>query len=162
MVPDEESKTNLVSIFQGTFMRLACEKQGSHVVETCWRQAEVKYKEAITQELLTSEQQLNGNFYGRIVLRNCGAQHFKRKDKTWHEKEQKAVRKRKFLEEILEEREHIEHTKKAKLVEDSKSRKFGREMAALGFTARGEDAVDSEEVCSNRTKYFSTSELFLF
>ena len=66
------------------------------------------------------------------------------------------------MEEILEEREHIEHTKKAKLVEDSKSRKFGREMAALGFTARGEDAVDSEEVCSNRAKHFSTSELFIF
>lgn len=143
-VPSEE-KHVLIEKLKGTFVRLACEKQGSHVVETCWRQAEVRYKEAITQELLLSEQQLNSNFYGRIVLRNCGVEHLKRKDKTWLEKEQKAVKKRKFLEEILEEREDIKHTKKAKLVKEGKSRKFGREMAALGFTASGENAVDSEE-----------------
>ena len=114
----------------------------------------MRYKEAITQELLFSEQQLNGNFYGRIVLRNCGVEHLKRKDKTWFEKEQKAVKKRKFLEEILEERQDIKHTKKVKLVEDGKSKNFGREMAALGFTASGENAVDSEEVCTNRTSIF--------
>lgn len=143
-VPSEK-KHVLIEKLKGTFVRLACEKQGSHVVETCWRQAEVRYKEAITQELLFSEQQLNGNFYGRIVLRNCGVEHLKRKDKTWLEKEQKAVKKRKFLEEILEERQDIKHTKKVKLVEDGKSKNFGREMAALGFTASGENAVDSEE-----------------
>ncbi|PFX35048.1 nucleolar protein 9-like [Stylophora pistillata] len=143
-VPSEK-KHVLIEKLKGTFVRLACEKQGSHVVETCWRQAEVRYKEAITQELLFSEQQLNGNFYGRIVLRNCGVEHLKRKDKTWFEKEQKAVKKRKFLEEILEERQDIKHTKKVKLVEDGKSKNFGREMAALGFTASGENAVDSEE-----------------
>lgn len=133
--------------FQGTFPKLACEKQGSHVVETCWRQAGVKYKEAITQELALSEQQLNGNFYGRIVLKNCGVEHFKRKDKTWYEKEQKAAKKRKLLEEILEERDDsAKHTKKAKLKEDNKFKKLAPEMATLGFTASGKYAADSEGV----------------
>ena len=111
----------------------------------------MKYKEAITQELALSEQQLNGNFYGRIVLRNCGVEHFKRKDKTWHEKEQKAAKKRKLLEEILEERDDAKHTKKAKLVQDNKFTKLAPEMAALGFTASGKHDADSEEVKTKKT-----------
>lgn len=140
-----EKKTPLH--FQGTFVKLACEKQGSHVVETCWRQAEVKHKEAITQELALSEQQLTSNFYGRIVLKNCGVEHFKRKDKTWHEKEQKAARKRKLIEEILEEREDsAKQNKKAKLKDDQTLTNLAPEMAALGFTASGRHAADSEGV----------------
>jgi len=140
-------------IFQGTFAKLACEKQGSHVVETCWRQAEVKHKEDITQELALSEQQLTSNFYGRIVLKNCGVEHFKRKDNTWHEKEQRAARKRKLLEEILEEREDsAKQNKKAKVKDDRKFSKLAPEMAALGFTASGKHAADSEGVRTAQAK----------
>ena len=100
--------------FQGTFAKL--EKQGSHVVETCWRQAEVNYKECIAHELALSKQQITSNFYGRLVSKNYGIKHFIRKDKTLHDKEQKAARKRKLLEEILEHREDsAKHNKKAKL-----------------------------------------------
>ena len=116
-------------------------------METCWRQAEVKYKEVITQELALSEQQLTSNFYGKIVLKNCGVEHFKRKDKTWHEKEQKAARKRRLLEEILEEREDSrKQNKKAKLNDEHKFTKLAPEMAVLGFTASGKHTADSEGV----------------
>ena len=116
-------------------------------METCWRQAEVKYKEAITQELAHSEQQLKGNLCGRIVLRNCGVEHFKRKDKTWHEREQKAAKKRKLLEEIFEERSDSV-AKKAKPTGETKFTQLAPEMAALGFTASGKHTGDSEEVRS--------------
>jgi len=141
-----EKKHMLIEKLKGTFPKLACEKQGSHVVETCWRQAEVKYKEAITEELSHSEQQLKGNMYGRIVLRNCGVEHFKRKDKTWPEGELKAAKKRKLLEEILEERgEAVVATKKAKPMSENNFTQLAPEMAALGFTATGKHAGDSEE-----------------
>lgn len=121
-------------------------------METCWRQAEVKYKEEITQELVLSEQQLNSNFYGRIVLKNCSVEHFKRKDKTWHEKEHKAARKRKLLEEIFEEREDIgKQNKKAKLKDEHKFTMLAPEMAVLGFTASGKHTADSEGVRSEKT-----------
>lgn len=107
----------------------------------------MKYKEAITEELANSEQQLKGNLYGRIVLRNCGVEHFKRKDKTWHEREQKATKKRKLLEEILEDRgQSTVATKKAKPVGENKFSQLAPEMAALGFTASGRHASDSEGV----------------
>lgn len=156
-----ENKHMLIDNLKGTFVKLACEKQGSHVVETCWRQAEVKHKEAITQELALSEQQLSSNFYGRIVLKNCGVEHFKRKDKTWHEKEQKAVRKRKLLEEILEEREDsAKQNKKAKLKDDQTFTNLAPEMAALGFTASGRHAADSEGESDSDGANESVSALF--
>ena len=107
----------------------------------------MKYKEAITQELALAEHQLKDNFYGKIVLRNCGVEHFKRKDKTWHEREQKAERKRKMIEEIFEERgESVVATKKAKPLGEKKFTQLAPEMAALGFTASGQHADDSNEV----------------
>ena len=122
-------------------------------METCWRQAEVNYKEGITQELALSEKQLTSDFYGRIVLKNCGVEHFKRKDKTWHEKEQKAARKRKLLEEILEEREDsAKQNKKAKLKDERKFTKLAPEMAVLGFTASGKHAAESEGVRTAQEK----------
>ena len=125
-------------------------------METCWRQAEVKYKEDITQELVLSEQQLTSNFYGRIVLKNCGVEHFKRKDKTWHEKEHKAARKRKLLEEIFEEREDIgKQNKKAKLKDKHKFTMLAPEMAVLGFTASGKHTTDSEGVRSEKKTLIS-------
>lgn len=118
-------------------------------METCWRNAEVKYKEAITQELAQSELKLKGNLYGRIVLRNCGVEHFKRKDKTWHERQQKAAKKRKLLDEILEERGDGAVTKKkAKPMEENRFAQLAPEMAALGFSASGKNAIDSQEVRS--------------
>ena len=107
----------------------------------------MKYKEAITRELAQSELQLKGNLYGRIVLRNCGVEHFKRKDKTWHEREQKAAKKRKLLEEILEERgDGAVIKKKAKPMEENRFAQLAPEMSALGFSVSGKQAVDSQEV----------------
>ena len=125
------------------------------MVETCWRQAEVKYKEAITRELADNEHQLKDNFYGKFVLRNCGVEHFKRKDKTWHEREQKVERKRKLLEEIFEERDELPaSTKRAKLATENKFAQLAPEMAALGFPAGGNHARDSGEVRSYCAPFF--------
>ena len=115
----------------------------------------MKYKEAITRELADNEHQLKDNFYGKFVLRNCGVEHFKRKDKTWHEREQKVERKRKLLEEIFEERDELPaSTKRAKPSTENKFAQLATEMAALGFPAGGNHAHDSGEVRSNCAPFF--------
>lgn len=134
---------------QGTYSKLSCEKGGSRVVEACWRNAEVNYKRAITEELALSEQQLKANFYGKFVLRNCGVEHFKRKDKSWHEQEQKAAKKMKLLEDILEERVDGTVTeKKSKPKAQTKFKHLAPQMAALGFTWNGKRALNFNEVRS--------------
>ena len=121
----------------------------------------MKYKEAITRELADNEHQLKDNFYGKFVLRNCGVEHFKRKDKTWHEREQKVERKRKLLDEIFEERDELSvSTKRAKPATENKFAQLAPEMAALGFPAGGNHAHDSGEVRSKIGPFFIFSILY--
>ena len=80
-------------------------------------------------------------------MKNCGVKQIKRKDKTWHDKEQKSARKRKPLEEILEQREDsAKQNKKAKLKDDCTFTKLAPEMAVFSFTASGKHTADSEKV----------------
>ena len=120
------------------------------MVDTCWREAEVKYKEKITAELAESESQLSNNFYGRIVLRNCSTEQFKRKNSLWLEKQDKAACKRKMFDEILGDESTTTKTKKTKDKAQDKSitsallqeqmSNYSSEMEALGF---GGDDKDS-------------------
>ena len=95
-------------------MKLATDKQGSHVIDTCWKHLDVAEKETITEELTASEQHLSRNFYGRIMLRNCGIEHYKKRSGDWNAREEKVLRKRKMLDEILKEEKETVVTKKAK------------------------------------------------
>lgn len=134
---------------QGTYSKLSCEKGGSRVVEACWRNAEVNHKKAITEELAQSEQQLKANFYGKFVLRNCGVEHFKRKDKSWHEQEQRTAKKMKLLEDILEERVDGAVTdKNSKPKAQTRFKQLAPQMAALGFTWSGKRAHNFKTVRS--------------
>lgn len=136
-----EQKHMFIEKMKGTYSKLSCEKGGSRVVEACWRNAEVNYKKAITEELAQSEQQLKANFYGKFVLRNCGVEHFKRKDKSWHEQEQRTAKKMKLLEDILEERVDGAVTdKNSKPKAQTGFKQLAPQMAALGFTWSGKRA----------------------
>jgi len=136
-----EQKHMFIEKMKGTYSKLSCEKGGSRVVEACWRNAEVSYKKAITEELAQSEQQLKANFYGKFVLRNCGVEHFKRKDKSWHEQEQRTAKKMKLLHDILEEPVDGAVTdKNSKPKAQTRFKQLAPQMAALGFTWSGKRA----------------------
>ncbi|XP_015776998.1 PREDICTED: nucleolar protein 9-like [Acropora digitifera] len=144
-----EQKHMFIEKMKGTYSKLSCEKGGSRVVEACWRNAEVNYKKAITEELAQSEQQLKANFYGKFVLRNCGVEHFKRKDKSWHEQEQRTAKKMKLLEDILEERVDGAVTdKNSKPKAQTGFKQLAPQMAALGFTWSGKRAQNFKTVRS--------------
>lgn len=119
------------------------------MVEACWRNAEVSYKKAITEELAQSEQQLKANFYGKFVLRNCGVEHFKRKDRSWHEQEQRTAKKMKLLHDILEEPADGAVTdKNSKPKAQTRFKQLAPQMAALGFTWSGKRAHNFKTVRS--------------
>ena len=109
----------------------------------------MNYKKAITEELAQCEHQLKANFYGKFVLRNCGVEHFKRKDKSWHEQEQRTAKKMKLLEDILEERVDGAVTEKnSKPKAQTKFKQLAPQMAALGFTWTGKRAHHFKTVSS--------------
>ena len=119
-------------------MKLSCDKQASHVVETCWSHVDKSHKELILQELLQDEHKLTKDFFGSKVIKKCGLEQFKRKKGNWNEREEKANKKRQMFDEIL----HEDESKKKKvkrmkeeLQERCSVKSYAAEMAVLGFDA---------------------------
>ena len=57
-------------------MHLACHKQGSYVVDTCYKNTGHKSRSDIAEELLSQEQKLRENFFGKHVFRNCDLENY--------------------------------------------------------------------------------------
>ncbi|KAJ2849848.1 Nucleolar protein 9 [Coemansia erecta] len=87
--------------FSGHYADLALDRCGSHIVDAAWKTADIAFKESIVQELLQKETQLQDSQFGRIMLRNCGAEHYKRRADQWRERERGLARKKHMFKDIL-------------------------------------------------------------
>ncbi|KAJ2521056.1 Nucleolar protein 9, partial [Coemansia sp. RSA 2049] len=90
--------------FSGHYADLALDKYGSHVVDAAWKTADIAFKESIVQELLQKETQLQDSRSGRIILRNCGIEYYKRRADQWRERERGLERKKHMFKDILGEK----------------------------------------------------------
>ena len=86
---------------QGRYITLSKSKHGSRLVESVWRHCTVSQKEAIVSELLASEEELSADFYGKFVLRNVNASHFKRKQNVWQTQQEMAGKRRELFQDII-------------------------------------------------------------
>lgn len=138
--------------FKGEFVKLSCDKQSSHVVETCWSHVDTSHKELILQELLQDEHKLAKDFFGSKVIKKCNLEQFKRKKCGWIEREEKANKKRQIFDKIIHEEERKK--KKTKGMKEEHQGKcavqsFAAEMAVLGFdtTKNPEDIKIEVQKC---------------
>ncbi|KAJ3208037.1 Nucleolar protein 9 [Entophlyctis luteolus] len=65
------AKKKLIYSLHTHFTHLAIDKYGSHVVDACWRAADIEAKERIAEELAKSKSMLEASFTGRFVFKNC-------------------------------------------------------------------------------------------
>eukprot|EP00037_Helgoeca_nana_P024873 m.266927 g.266927 ORF g.266927 m.266927 type:complete len:793 (-) comp26773_c0_seq1:155-2533(-) len=133
-----KKRGKLIAKMKGQFAELAATKFGSRVVDKCWAAAEIKRKETIATELLKEEDMLKDNYFGRLVLRNCKIDYFKRKQDGWVEDLNANDRKRKMFSEFLEpgaEEGSAEPSEKEKKHKARSKAKADPAMAALGFGA---------------------------
>lgn len=84
-------------------MPLCKDKHGSRVVDAVWRHSEVAKKEELAEILLTNEEELTGDFYGQIILRNCNISHYKKKQAAWQEQQRVTEKKRQLFQDIIED-----------------------------------------------------------
>ncbi|ORX54716.1 ARM repeat-containing protein [Piromyces finnis] len=96
-----KAKRKILHMFDGNYGEIACNRYGSHLVDKCWAVSDLKMKESIAEELLESERELNSNFHGKFVLRNCKIESFKRNRQEWIEHENGLERKKQMFEELL-------------------------------------------------------------
>lgn len=89
---------------------------------------------------------LKENYFGRLVLRNCKIDYFKRKQDDWAENINSNDRKRKMFEEFLDPaaakasakaEKQEKRDRKAEKKKEKAARKPDAAMAALGFGSAG-------------------------
>ncbi|EDO33027.1 predicted protein [Nematostella vectensis] len=148
----EKRKHKMINKLRGVFAKFAGDKQASHVVETCWREADMRHRAYITQELVDAEHSLMKDFYGRKVLKTCGVDASKVKKSGMGEDLDLGVRKRKMLNEILDDTKAVHKRKSPASKTDNGSAKYSVEMAILGFNAKDEKMQNNKEKKENKEK----------
>ena len=86
---------------KGHLATLACDKYGSHVVESVWKHSPLPTKNTMMEELQTAREKLESSQYGRMVVRTCRLNQFTRHREDWIKEEQSKTTKRSMFEEII-------------------------------------------------------------
>lgn len=102
---DIPSKGKLVKRLKGRFVDLSLSKFGSHIVDLCWSHSTIEMKEAMVQELAEKDRELQNNFHGKFIYRNCKVESYKSKKQEWRDKEESAQRKKEMFQELLKDEE---------------------------------------------------------
>jgi len=100
-------KMKLIKAMKGHYAKLAIDRCGSHIVEKCYKTANIKVKTLIAEELMTDEKKLDAEKYGKAVLIKCKIGQYKMKKEAWQDKASSIDKKRKMFEDILNEQDDI-------------------------------------------------------
>ena len=74
------------------------------MVDVLWRQSEVQRKQELAEQLITHEDDLYANYYGKIILRNCNISHYKKKQTAWQDVERATEKRRELFQDIIEDK----------------------------------------------------------
>ncbi|ORX85396.1 ARM repeat-containing protein [Anaeromyces robustus] len=127
-----KAKRKILHMFDGNYGQIACNRYGSHLVDKCWAVSDLKMKESIAEELLDNERELNSNFHGKFVLRNCKIENFKRNRQEWIEHEHGLERKKQMFEELLNDTP-TNNSKQEETNDIKGSNILDSELSVLGF-----------------------------
>lgn len=98
-------KLKLIRTMHGVYGKLAVDRCGSHIVEKCYKAADVNVKAMIADELVVDEKKLDAEKYGKAVLIKCKIGAYKMKKEAWTEKAASIDKKRKMFEDILNDQD---------------------------------------------------------
>ena len=79
----EKSREGLVKALRGELVGLATCKHGSRTLDTLWRHSSSKTRQAMVEELAYKVDQLNGNKFGKFLVRNWFISEYKRNKADW-------------------------------------------------------------------------------
>ncbi|XP_069112606.1 nucleolar protein 9-like isoform X2 [Argopecten irradians] len=97
----EKSRDLLFKRMKGTYMDVACDKNGSRTLDNMWKCATLTQKLMVAEELGRNEAKLQGDRFGFYVHKNCGIFHYKHRLQEWKEVQGQSQKKRKLFSEII-------------------------------------------------------------
>ena len=150
-------KQQFIDKYQGNYVKLSYNPFGAHVVESCFKSADITRKEKIATELLPVHQELLGDNNGKFVILNCKILQFNSKKETWLQNELQNQRKRKMFEDILEQEQQPttviaekKHKKHKILDEVDQLFKDAKEQRLAGKTAPA--VIETKKEKKRKTK----------
>ncbi|PIA18352.1 ARM repeat-containing protein [Coemansia reversa NRRL 1564] len=97
-----KTKRRVLEQFTEKFADLAVNKYGSHIVDACWNVADITFKEKILKEIIQREARVLDSPFGRIVMRNCGAEQYKRRADEWRQRVRNTEKRKRMFKDIID------------------------------------------------------------
>ncbi|KAJ2799812.1 Nucleolar protein 9 [Coemansia guatemalensis] len=97
-----KTKRRVLEQFTNKFADLAVNKYGSHIVDACWNVADIAFKEKIIKEIIQREARVLDSPFGRIVMRNCGAEQYKRRADEWRQRVRNTEKRKRMFKDIVD------------------------------------------------------------
>ncbi|KAM9322424.1 nucleolar protein 9 [Pholidichthys leucotaenia] len=98
----DKGRGKILKRLEGQYVRIACSRLGSRVLEAAWSSASVSQRQSIAQELVQSENQLRSDQFARHVWAKFALSHFTQRRAHWQEIQTGESKKRKLFSDILE------------------------------------------------------------
>ncbi|XP_057713149.1 nucleolar protein 9 isoform X2 [Corythoichthys intestinalis] len=98
----DKGRGKILKRLEGQYVRMACSRLGSRVLEAIWSSASVSQRQSIAQELVPSENQLRSDQFARHVWAKFALSHFINRRAQWQEIQTGEFKKRKLFSDILD------------------------------------------------------------
>ncbi|XP_018613502.2 nucleolar protein 9 [Scleropages formosus] len=98
----DKGRGKILRKLEGQFVKLSCSKYGSRVLEAVWKSATLGQRQAMAQELVSSESVLRSDQFARHVWAKFALTHFVKRRAQWQEVQNGQSKKRKMFSDILE------------------------------------------------------------
>ncbi|XP_051944732.1 nucleolar protein 9 [Hippocampus zosterae] len=98
----DKGRGKILKRLEGQYVRMACSKLGSRVLEAIWSSASVSQRQTIAQELVPSESQLRSDQFARHVWAKFALSHFINRRAQWQEIQTGQSKKRKLFSDFLQ------------------------------------------------------------
>ncbi|KAL4657185.1 nucleolar protein 9 [Arapaima gigas] len=98
----DKGRGKMLRKLEGEFVKLACSKYGSRVLEAVWSSATMGQRQAIAQELVSSETLLRSDQFARHIWAKFALTHFAKRRTQWQELQNVQSKKRKMFSDILD------------------------------------------------------------
>ncbi|RUS73446.1 hypothetical protein EGW08_018802 [Elysia chlorotica] len=98
----EKNKVVMLKKLQGSFINIACNRNGSRCLENIWKTCALKQKIHIAEDLSKSQERLEGDQWGRFLYRNFALGKFSQRRKEWVDVQTASSKKKQLIKDILE------------------------------------------------------------
>ena len=112
----QKSRDKLVYKFKGSYVVLACSQFGSRSLETMWNVSNNNIRSTICSELVSSENKLQSDYFGKIIFNKFHVRLFKISNgsSNWQNALNNIDKKRKLLSDLIKDDDESTSVKKKK------------------------------------------------